>query len=152
MVEIYVDGDACPVKEETMRVADRYGVRVHLVSNNWLRVPEHPLLHRVVVGEGLDVADDWIAERIGPNDIAVTADIPLAARALEKGAAVIDHAGKAISRDSIGMKLAMRDLMSHLRDMGEVGGGNAPFSKKDRSRFLSALDQAVVKARRSSPQ
>ncbi len=150
MVEIYVDGDACPVKEEVMRVAERYGVRVHLVSNNWLRVPDHPLLRRVVVSEGLDAADDWIADRIGPNDIAVTADIPLAARALEKGAAVIDHAGKPMTRDSIGMKLAMRDLMSHLRDMGEVSGGNAPFSKKDRSRFLSALDQAVVQARRAA--
>lgn len=150
MVEIYVDGDACPVKEEVMRVAERYGVRVHLVSNNWLRVPDHPLLRRVVVSEGLDAADDWIADRIGANDIAVTADIPLAARALEKGAAVIDHSGKPMTRDSIGMKLAMRDLMSHLRDMGEVSGGNAPFSKKDRSRFLSSLDQAVVQARRAA--
>ena len=150
MVEIYVDGDACPVKDEVMRVAERYGVRVHLVSNKWLRVPDHPLLHRVVVSEGFDAADDWIAEHIGGNDVAVTADIPLAARALEKGAAVLDATGRAITRDSIGMKLAMRDLMSHLRDMGEVSGGNAPFSKKDRSRFLSALDQAVVKARRSS--
>lgn len=144
MPEIFVDGDACPVKDEVVRVAERHGVTIHLVGNTWLRAGgDHPLIRRVVVGEGLDAADDWIAEHIGAGDIAVTADIPLAARCLEKGAQAIGPTGKPFTRDSIGTALAMRDLMAHLRDTGEVRGGGPAFSKQDRSRFLGALENAV---------
>lgn len=140
---IFVDADACPVKDEVLRVAARHGLTVHMVSNSWMRLPETPLIHRVVVAEGPDAADDWIAERIGPGDVAVTADIPLASRCIKQGAQVIGPTGKPFTEDGIGMALAMRDLMAHLRDSGEVTGGPAGFSKADRSRFLSALEEAV---------
>lgn len=143
MVDIYVDGDACPVKDEVLRVAQRHGFMVHLVSNQWLRVPDQPRLNKVVVAEGANAADDWIAEHIGPNDIAVTADIPLAARCLDRRAKVLDHAGKPFSEASIGMALAMRDLMAGLRETGEATTYNAAYTKKDRSRFLESLEAAI---------
>jgi len=145
-----VDADACPVKDEVIRVGARHGLTMHMVSNAWMRLPESPLIHQVVVAEGLDAADDWIAEHIGPDDIAVTADIPLAARCLERGARVLGPAGKPFTEDGIGMALAMRDLMSHLRDTGEVTGGGPGFTRKDRSNFLSALETAVQEIRRKS--
>ncbi len=147
-MEIYVDGDACPVKEEVARVAERHGLVVHLVSNQWLRGVDGPLIRRVVVTEGLDAADDWIADRAGPRDIVVTADIPLAARCLARGAQVLGPTGKPFTESGIGMALAMRELMSTLRDSGEIRGGGPAFGKRDRSRFLQALEQAVQHAKR----
>jgi len=141
--EIYVDGDACPVKDEVLRVAVRHGLRVHMVSNQYFRLPDSPLINRVLVPEGPDAADDWIAERIGAADIAITADIPLAARCLEKGARALGPTGKPFTEDSIGMAVAMRDLMAHLRETGDVSGHNPSFAKRDRSRFLEALETAV---------
>lgn len=141
--EVFVDADACPVKDEVVRVAVRHGLAVHMVSNSWMRLPETPLIHRVVVPAGPDAADDWIAERIDEADIAITTDIPLAGRCLKKGAQVLGPTGKPFTDDSIGMALAMRELMAHLRDSGEVTGGPPGFSPKDRSRFLSALEEAV---------
>jgi uncharacterized protein len=141
--EIYVDADACPVKDEVMRVAERYQLSVHMVSNSWMRLPASPLLERVVVAEGPDAADDWIADRIGPGDIAITADIPLAARCLAAGGCAIGPTGKPFTGQSIGMALAMRDLMAHLRATGDVKGFNTTFTRADRSRFLQALEQAV---------
>jgi uncharacterized protein len=147
---IYVDADACPVKDEAVRVAERHGLAIHFVSNSWMRLPQGPLIHRVVVTDGPDAADDWIAARIGPNDIAVTADIPLAARCLKAGARVIGPTGKPFSEASIGMALAMRDLSRHLRETGESNGYNASFARQDRSRFLQALEQAVQAIRRQA--
>lgn len=148
-VELYIDADACPVKDEVLRVAERHGLAVHLVSNRYLRIAaDHPLIRRVVVAEGMDAADDWIAEHITGMDICVTSDIPLAARCLEKGARVLAPTGKPMTGDSIGNALAMRELMAHLRDMGEIGGGPPSFTRQDRSRFLSALENAVQAARR----
>lgn len=149
MPEIYVDGDACPVKDEVLRVAARHGVTVHYVSNQWMRLPESPLVNRVVVSDGFDAADDWIAERAGKGDIAITSDIPLAARCLEAGAAVLGPGGKPFTGDNIGMALSMRDLNAHLRDTGEIRGGGPSFTKQDRSNFLQALEQAVQMAKRA---
>ena len=143
MPEIYVDADACPVKDEVLRVAARHGLRVHMVSNAWMRLADSPLINRVVVPEGLDAADDWIAEHISASDIAITADIPLAARCIERGARVLGPTGKPFTEDGIGMAVAMRDLMAHLRDTGEITGGGPSFTKQDRSRFLSVLEEAV---------
>ena len=140
---IYVDADACPVKDEAVRVAERHGLPLYFVSNTWMRLPEGPLINRVVVNDDPDAADNWIAERIGPRDIAVTADIPLAARCLKRGAHVIGPTGKPFTPDGIGMALAMRDLSAHLRETGGSKGYNASFTKADRSRFLQALEQAV---------
>ncbi len=148
---LYVDADACPVKDEAVRVAERHGLSVHFVSNAWMRLPEGPLIKRVVVADGPDAADDWIVERIGAGDIAVTADIPLAARCLKRGAQVIGSTGKPFTQASIGMALAMRDLSAHLRETGESKGFNASFTKRDRSRFLEALEQAVQRALRGPP-
>lgn len=145
---LYIDADACPVKEETYKVARRYGLPVKVVANAFLLVPKEPLIERVVVEEGPDVADDWIAERAGVGDIVVTADIPLAARCLKSGALVIGPTGRAFTPDSIGSALAARGLGEHLRSIGEVTRGPAPFQASDRSRFLSALDEAVHRARR----
>ena len=131
-----------------MKVALRHQWPVHFVSNSFMRLPEGPLVHRVVVTEGPDVADDWIAERVGPGDIAITADIPLAARCLKAGAKVIGPAGKPFDQGSIGIALAMRDLQSHLRETGESRGFNPSFTPKDRSRFLEALEHAVQAVKR----
>ncbi len=146
--EIYVDADACPVKGEVLRVAERHGLAVHMVSNGWLRMAEGPRVHRVVVPEGADAADDWIVAHIGPGDIAITADILLADRCLKKGARVLGPTGKPFTGENIGMAVAMRDLMADLRDSGEIKGGGPGFSKRDRSRFLEALENAVQAALR----
>ena len=147
-MELYVDADACPVKEEILRVATRHQLVTHYVSNSWMRLPESPLIRRVVVTEGPDIADDWIAERIQTGDIAITADIPLAARCLKAGAKAIGPTGKPFDNGSIGMALAMRDLQSHLRETGESRGFNPAFTPRDRSRFLEALENAVQAAKR----
>ena len=150
MIEIYVDGDACPVKEEIFRVAKRYGLKVHLVANSNLRIPRDPLFEMVVVRGGqLDVADDWIAERVTGTDIAITSDLPLAARCLAKGARVLDSRGKVFTDDAMGDALATRELMAQLRDMGVVSGGPAPFEAKDRSRFLQSFDTLIQAVKKS---
>jgi uncharacterized protein YaiI (UPF0178 family) len=148
MTVIYVDADACPVKDESVRVAERHGLTIHFVSNSFMRLPEGPLIKRVVVPEGPDAADNWIADRIGASDIAVTADIPLAARCLKAGAQVIGPTGKPFTDAGIGMALAMRDLSRHLRETGESKGYNASFTRSDRSQFLQALEHAVQTIRR----
>jgi uncharacterized protein YaiI (UPF0178 family) len=145
---IYVDADACPVKDEAVRVAERHGLTIHFVSNAFMRLPEGPLIKRVVVADGPDAADDWIATRITKGDIAVTADIPLAARCLEAGARVVGPTGKPFTKAGIGMALAMRDLSRHLRETGESKGYNASFTRADRSHFLQALEEAVQAIRR----
>jgi hypothetical protein len=151
MTDIYVDADACPVKDEVYRVAGRYGLKVYLVSNAPLRVPLHVAAERIVVGDAPDAADDWIAERAAAGDVVVTNDIPLAARSIRKGARVVAPNGRVFTEASIGNALATRDLMTHLRDTGTVtGGGPPPLKPADRSRFLSALDQAIVAAQRSA--
>jgi uncharacterized protein YaiI (UPF0178 family) len=147
---IYLDADACPVKAEIYRVAQRYGLRVHVVANAFIATPRDPLIERVLVGDGFDAADDWIAARAGPSDIVVTADIPLAGRCVAAGAAVIGPTGRRFTTDSIGTALADRELMVHLRAMGEVSGGPKPMAQRDRSRFLSALDEAAVRLRRAA--
>ena len=148
---IYIDADACPVKDEVYRVAERYGLKVFVVANSFMNVPRHPLIERVIVAAGPDVADGWIAERAGAGAIVITADIPLAERCLQKGASVIGSKGHAFTEDSIGEAMATRALMDELRQMGTITGGPAPMTKQDRSRFLSRLDEAVNAARRARP-
>ncbi|MCH4091632.1 YaiI/YqxD family protein [Acetobacter sp.] len=148
MTRIYIDADACPVKDETYRVADRYKLSVAVVSNRMIVIPASPLVERVVVEAGPDVADDWIAEQAQEGDIVITGDIPLAARCVEKGASVIDSKGKILDANSIGMALAMRNLMTDLRSAGMETPGGPTFSKADRSRYLSALDTLVVRLRK----
>jgi uncharacterized protein len=143
MTGIFVDADACPVKDEVLRVAARHGLAVHMVGNSWMRFSEGANVNRVVVPEGPDAADDWIAERAGAGDVVITADIPLAARCVPRGAKVVRPNGKPLDQASIGMALAVRDLHTHLRDTGETTRGPAPFTKADRSRFLDALETAV---------
>lgn len=143
-----MDADACPVKEEAFRVAVRHDLEIHFVSNTWMKLPEGPNVRRVVVAEGADAADDWIAERVGNGDIVVTADIPLASRCLKAGAQVLGPTGRPFTDASIGMALAMRDLTQHLRETGESRGFNASFTRKDRSRFLEALELAVQRVKR----
>ncbi len=142
-MQIFVDADACPVKSEVVRVASRHSLTVYMVSNSWMRLDESPLVKRVVVGDGPDAADDWIAERAAPSDIVVTADILLAARCLKAGAQCIGPTGKPFSDANIGMALAMREMQRHLRETGESRGFNAAFTARDRSQFLQALEQAV---------
>jgi len=141
LTTIFIDGDACPVKEESYRVAQRYGLDVKLVSNTWMRLREAPWLELVLVGGGLDAADDWIAEHAGPGDIVITDDIPLAARCVGRGAHVLSPKGRVFTEASMGGTLADRNLLSELREQGQVTGGPAPFQKADRSRFLQSLDQ-----------
>jgi hypothetical protein len=148
MTSLYIDADACPVKDEVYRVADRYGLKVFVVSNSWIRTPQNPRITSVVVDEGPDVADDWIAERAGPADVAITADIPLAQRVLAAGAQAVHPTGRMFTTDNIGAALASRAIGEHLRSVGEITGGPKPFAAADRSKFLQALDNAVVKARR----
>src|SRR5436309_1702769 len=150
MLTIYVDADACPVKEEVYRVARRYGVRVVVVANAPLRVPADPLVE-LVVRTGFGAADDWIAGQVGPGDVAVTADVPLAARCVANGAVVLDPKGRRLDAASVGEAVAVRDLMDGLRQAGVATGGPAPMAAKDRSRFLSRLDEAVNAARRAHP-
>ena len=147
---IFIDADACPVKDETYRVARRYAMRVVVVANAPLRVPADELFE-LVVRTGFGAADDWIAEQCGPGDIVITADIPLAARALAKQARVIDSKGYARTDSDIGAALGMRDLMEQLRQSGSVTGGPAPMTPKDRSRFLSKLDEMVNAVIRENP-
>ncbi|MBZ6075574.1 YaiI/YqxD family protein [Microvirga puerhi] len=146
---IYVDADACPVKAEVYKVAERHRVKVFVVANSFLMIPPSPLIERVVVGGGFDAADDWIAARARRGAVVITADIPLAHRCVTAGADVIGPTGKPFTEASIGMALATRDLMEDLRAMGQVSGGPKPFSGKDRSAFLSALDLAVVRLKRA---
>jgi uncharacterized protein YaiI (UPF0178 family) len=146
---ILIDADACPVKEETYRVAARHGVRVIVVANSFINTPRDPLIERVTVPSGLDVADDWIAERSRPGVVVITADIPLAARVLKAGGGAIAPNGRAFTEQSIGAVLATRDLMDQLRSAGEITSGPPPFAAKDRSTFLSALDLALVRLKRA---
>jgi uncharacterized protein YaiI (UPF0178 family) len=148
-ITLYVDADACPVKSEIYRVAGRHGVKVFVVSNSFLQVPQDPLIERVVVSSGFDAADNWIAERAGRGSIVITADIPLASRCVKAGAEVIGPTGKPFTEASVGMALATRNLMEDLRAMGEVTGGPRAFSAKDRSAFLSALDVAINRLKRA---
>ena len=148
-IRIYVDADACPVKDEIYRVAARHGLPVSVVANGFIRVPQDPLIERISAGSAPDAADDWIAQRAGASDIVITADIPLASRCVKAGAQVIAPTGKPFTADSIGMSLAMRDLMTDLRSAGEVTGGPRPFAPRDRSAFLSALDQAIRRLQRA---
>ena len=147
-MQIYVDADACPVKAEVVRVAARHEIPVHMVANSWMRIDASPLVKLVVVEEGPDAADDWIAERIGPSDIAVTADILLAARCLKAGAQCIGPTGKSFSDANIGMAVAMREMQRHLRETGESRGFNPVFTPRDRSQFLQALENAVQAAKK----
>jgi uncharacterized protein YaiI (UPF0178 family) len=143
LIEIFVDGDGCPVKDEAYVVATRYGVPVALVANSRISVPEGFGVEMVLVDQGPDAADDWIVENVRPGDVVVTADIPLAARCLEAGARVLGTNGRIFSEDSIGNLLATRDLKAHLREAGVMSSGPPPMSAKDRSRFLSKLDELV---------
>jgi uncharacterized protein YaiI (UPF0178 family) len=147
-IRILVDADACPVKEEVYRVAFRRDVRVRVVSNSWLRVPAHPLVERVVVSDVFDAADDWIAGEADARTVVITGDILLADRCLRADATVISHNGKPFTAASIGGAIATRAIMADLRAGGDVIGGPAPFTKADRSRFLQALDDALVKLSR----
>src|ERR1700712_2752857 len=145
---IYVDADACPVKDEIYRVAERHGLPVSVVAGQFIRVPQEPRIERIAAGPGMDAADDWFAERAGKGDIVVTSDIPLASRCVKSGAEVIAPNGKPFSGQSIGMTLAVRNLMTDLRSSGEVTGGPRSFAPRDRSAFLSALDQAIRRIQR----
>jgi uncharacterized protein YaiI (UPF0178 family) len=149
---IFVDADACPVKEEALRVAQRHGWATIYVSNSWMRLPEGENVERVIVAEGPDAADDWIAERAGKGDVVVTQDIPLASRALKAGARAISNTGRPFTDASIGMALAMRELSQHLRETGDSRGGPAAFTKADRSQFLQALEAAVQAIKRDPNQ
>ena len=150
---IYIDADACPVKDEIYRVAGRYELRVFVVSNAAIWVPTKPWIERIVVKGGLDVADDWIAGRVEGDDVVITADIPLAGRCLLRGASVLGPRGHPFTEDSIGEALATRELLDTLRQSGVMGGGPAPFVPKDRSRFLSKLDDTIqaIRRRRRTP-
>jgi uncharacterized protein YaiI (UPF0178 family) len=154
MIALFIDADACPVKQEIYRVAERHALkgtalRVFVVSNSPIAVPREEMIERVVVGAGMDEADNWIAGRAGAGAIVITADVPLASRAVKAGAEVIAPNGRAFTTDSIGMTLATRNLMDSLRSAGEITGGPKPFSPRDRSSFLAALDQAIVRLKRA---
>ncbi len=140
---IYIDADACPVKEETYKVADRYSVDVCVVANTWMRTPHNKRVTLQVVTGDFDAADDWIADHAGPGDIVVTGDIPLAARCIQSGARVLGTRGDEFTEAGIGDALAMRALNDHLRQTGEITGGPAPMDKRSRSRFLSRLDEII---------
>ncbi|ODT02434.1 MAG: hypothetical protein ABS58_17470 [Mesorhizobium sp. SCN 65-20] len=147
---IYVDADACPVKDEVVKVADRLGLVVTFVSNGGLRPSRDPMVRNIVVSKSADAADDWIVENARANDIVVTADIPLASRTVALGAHVLGPTGKPFTPETIGMAVAMRDLKQHLRETGEIKGYNAGFTAQDRSRFLGALDQTARRALKSA--
>ena len=148
-ITIYIDADACPVKQEVYRVAERHGLKVFVVSNSPIAVPRDPLVERVVVAAGMDAADDWIAERAGNGAIVVTQDIPLAARVVKTDGIAIAPNGKPFSESSIGMALATRNLMDSLRSAGEITGGPKPFAPKDRSAFLQSLEREIVRLKRA---
>jgi uncharacterized protein len=149
---IYVDADSSPVKNEAIRVAKRYGLKIYLVSNSRMKAPHDHLVETVLVNDQLDAADDWIVEHITENDVAITADIPLASRCLKKGARVLDPKGRVFTDDSIGEALANRDIMTFLRDLGNMTGGTPPYSKQDRSRFLQRLDDLIHAIRKGKAQ
>lgn len=151
MLHIFVDADACPVKQEIHRVADRYKLGVTLVAGSWMRIPDGVRATLRIVDKGMDAADDWIVEHVEANDIVVTADIPLAARCVERGAYVLAPTGKTFTDDNIGPALATRNLLSDLREVGDITGGPPPFDKRDRSRFLQALDKIINEIRRKQP-
>ncbi|MBI5593414.1 MAG: YaiI/YqxD family protein [Deltaproteobacteria bacterium] len=151
MLHIFVDADACPVKEEVYRVASRYRLDVTLVANSRMRIPNEQWIVLKVVKDGFDAADDWIVEHVKPHDIVITADIPLAGRCLKKGARVIGPTGKPFTENNISHSIAMRDLLSGLRDAGEITGGPPPLKKSDRSRFLQQLDSEIQSIRRMHP-
>ena len=148
MTIIYIDADACPVKDEVYRVANRYSLEVFVVSNSWIRIPRDPRISFTLVGDGPDVADDWIAERAVPGDVVITADIPLANRVLKAGAEALHHTGRRYTPDNIGSSLASRAIGEHLRSMGEITGGPRAFTRANRSRFLQELDAAVTRAQK----
>lgn len=148
-IVLFIDADACPVKAEAYRVAERYRLQVYVVANSFMAVPRDPLIERVTVPAGPDVADDWIAERARRGAIVVTTDVPLASRCVKAGADVIAPNGRAFTESSIGMALATRNLMDDLRSAGATTGGPPPFSPRDRSAFLSALDVAVQRLKRA---
>jgi uncharacterized protein len=150
MLEIYVDADACPVKAEVEQVAGRHGLHVHIVSNGGIRPRPNPLVHSVIVGDGADAADDWIADHIETGDIAITADIPLAARCLAKGARVLRPNGEPFTPENIGTAIGMRELHRHLREVSGNPTYNAEFGRKDRSRFLGALENTIQAIKRSA--
>ncbi len=154
MISLHIDADACPVKQEAYRVAERHALKgtalkVLVVTNSPIAVPRDEFVQRVVVGSGMDEADNWIAERVSRGDIVITADVPLASRCVKAGAEVIAPNGRAFTKDSIGMTLATRNLMDSLRSAGAITGGPKPFSPRDRSAFLAALDQAIVRLTRA---
>ena len=148
-MRIFIDADACPVKDEVYKVAGRYGLMTYVVSNSFIRIPTSTLIERRIVEAGPDAADDWIAEEALPGDIVITNDIPLADRALKAGAAAIAPNGRPFTVDSIGAALAQRSIMEHIRSTGEITGGPKGFEAADRSRFLQTLDTAVQRHRRS---
>lgn len=148
MLELYVDADGCPVKDEVLRVATRYGLTTTFVANSGLWLPKRDSIRLVVVDDAADAADDWIAEHAADDDVVITADIPLAARSLKKRAHVLDPRGREWTKDGIGQALASRELMSELRGAGMVTGGPRPFEKKDRSQFLQQLDAIIQRVKR----
>ncbi|QDG79279.1 YaiI/YqxD family protein [Labrenzia sp. PHM005] len=150
MTVLYVDADACPVKDECIRVGERHKVQIIFVSNSWMRLPEGDLIKRVVVPEGPDEADNWIAERAGKSDVVITADVPLASRCVNTGALVLSPNGKPFREEAIGMRLAMRDLNTHLREIGEIRESGPAFTKQDRSRFLNQLETTMRAAKRQT--
>ncbi len=149
MLHIYIDADACPVKDEVYKVAQRYGLSVTLVANSWMRIPGGDWLELVVVDKGLDEADDWIADHAETDDIVITGDIPLAARCLDKGAHVLGHKGRPFTPENVGESLATRQLLTQLRSQGVMMGGPPPFAAKDRSLFLQQLDQMINTIKRN---
>ena len=149
-MRIFIDADACPVKDEVYKVAARYGLTTTVVSNSFIQIPASPRIERMIVDAGPDVADDWIAEWTEPGDIVVTNDIPLADRVLKAGGAAIAPNGRVFTPDSIGQALAQRSIGEHLRSLGEMTGGPKPFDRQARSRFLQALDEAVNRERRKA--
>ncbi len=145
MLDVFVDADACPVKQEIYKVARRYNLKVILVSNSWMRTPEASWIELVVVDKGADVADDWIVEHVQKKDLVISGDIPLASRCIKKGAQVLGHTGRPFTEDNIANALALRNLLADLRDEGIMTKGPKPFSKKDRSQFLQSMDEMIVK-------
>jgi len=148
LLDIFVDADGCPVKQEVYGVAKRYGLKVTLVSNSWMRTPHADWLELVVVEGQFDAADDWIVEHVSEDDIVISGDIPLASRCLKKGALVLGPKGRMFTEDNIGEALASRELLSHLRDLGTITGGPAAFENRDRSRFLQRFDETIQAVRR----
>ena len=151
MLHVYVDADACPVKPEIFRVAGRYQLQVTLVANSWMRTPDDSWITLEVVGAEADAADDWIVGHVEPHDIVITSDIPLASRSVKAGAWVISNSGKRWNDDNVGQALATRNLMTDLRNAGELTGGPPPLRQQDRSRFLQLLDEAIQTIRRAPP-